>query len=101
MNTEALKIVRENFKMGYALTFADAMLIQQVIDFAMQAEPVTGWIKCSERMPEPHGETLLVWCRHAMQRGYYGGGNWWVIEGRWTPGERVTHWMPLPAAPEQ
>lgn len=41
MNNEALKIVRDNIKMGYVLTFADAMLIQQAIDFAMQAEPVT------------------------------------------------------------
>lgn len=45
MNIEALKAVRENFKMGYVLSFAEAMLIQQAIDAAIQsgnsAQPVT------------------------------------------------------------
>nr|DAG81899.1 MAG TPA: hypothetical protein [Caudoviricetes sp.] len=45
MNIEALKSVRENFKMGYVLSFAEAMLIQQAIDAALQsgnsAQPVT------------------------------------------------------------
>lgn len=37
MNIEALKAVRENFKMGYVLSFAEAMLIQQAIDTALQS----------------------------------------------------------------
>ena len=45
MNIEALKAVRENFKMGYVLSFAEAMLIQQAIDAAIQSgnseQPVT------------------------------------------------------------
>lgn len=37
MNIDALKAVRENFKMGYALSFAEAMLIQQAIDSVLQS----------------------------------------------------------------
>lgn len=37
MNIDALKAVRENFKMGYALSFAEAMLIQQAIDAVLQS----------------------------------------------------------------
>lgn len=68
MNNEALKIVRDNIKMGYVLTFADAMLIQQTIDFAMQAEPVT-----AATVPELTNaqclEFLTVAFRHATISG--------------------------------
>lgn len=44
MNIEAMKIVRDNLKMGHVLSFAEMMIIQQAIDAAMlqgKAEPVT------------------------------------------------------------
>ncbi|HHB6534174.1 TPA: hypothetical protein ACN787_002755 [Citrobacter freundii] len=35
MNIEAMKIVRDNLKMGHVLSFAEMMIIQQAIDAAM------------------------------------------------------------------
>lgn len=73
----------------------------------LEAGPVTGWIKCSERMP-PSKTPVIVGCwfgrnwatkwatylpghEDAQKSGFLMPG------GSWTP----THWMPLPAAPEQ
>lgn len=71
------------------------------------AEPVQGWIPCSERMPTPKTgvmvgcwfgrEWAVKWATYlpyhpdANQNGFLMPG------GSWTP----THWMPLPAAPQQ
>ncbi|HDR2753899.1 TPA: DUF551 domain-containing protein [Enterobacter asburiae] len=83
------------------------------------AEPVQGWIKCSERMPEMeievlaihveghqeivtvyHSDALQVACGHAyFDRSEY----WWVGDSLEDaePNGSFTHWMPLPAAPQQ
>lgn len=59
-----------------------------------------GWVACSERMPDGM-QTVIT------SNGFDIGQGWWDGEG-WNsfdshdvvPGE-VTHWMPLPAAPQQ
>ncbi|MEP9338670.1 DUF551 domain-containing protein [Enterobacter kobei] len=59
-----------------------------------------GWVACSERMPDGM-QTVIT------SNGFDIGQGWWDGEG-WNsfdlhdvvPGE-VTHWMPLPVAPQQ
>ena len=68
-------------------------------------EPVQGWIPCSERMPEEIGR---YWCyveeQNSLGKSHYqwncswNGDRWWVESEN---GGRVTHWMPLPASPQQ
>ncbi|HHQ3127685.1 TPA: DUF551 domain-containing protein [Klebsiella pneumoniae] len=66
-------------------------------------EIIPGWIPVSERMPEAEGH-YLVWanasridgnCDHLAIATYQGGE--WSNEFNWL----VTHWMPLPAAPQE
>ncbi|WP_302421223.1 DUF551 domain-containing protein [uncultured Citrobacter sp.] len=66
--------------------------------------PVTpdGWIPVSERMPEGSEEVLCTKefdgpCDWRKKVGYWLAGKWVVYGASWTP----THWMPLPAAPQQ
>ena len=69
------------------------------------AEPAKGWIPCSERMPEEIGR---YWCyveeQNCLGKSHYqwncswNGDRWWVESEN---GGCVTHWMPLPAAPQQ
>ncbi|MGK3245272.1 DUF551 domain-containing protein [Enterobacter kobei] len=62
-----------------------------------------GWVACSERMPEVEGH-YLVWANASKLEGYcnhqdiaaYQAGQW-SNEFGWL----VTHWMPLPTAPQQ
>lgn len=69
----------------------------------LKAGPVTGWIKCSERMPEQKqsnryiGLNLLLNERTVVQGGFDDGSFW--LDG--VRIDNVTRWMPLPAAPEQ
>ncbi|EMF8385303.1 DUF551 domain-containing protein [Klebsiella variicola] len=70
------------------------------------SEPATvpgKWIPVSERMPEAEGH-YLVWanasridgyCDHLAMATYQGGE--WSNEFNWL----VTHWMPLPADPQE
>lgn len=106
MNTDILKVVRDNIKMGYVLTFAEAMIIQQLIDEAMLNHPSSTdvWIPVSERLPEEGGR---YWCyveeQNSLGKSHYqwncawNGERWWVET---ETGGRVTHWQPLPAAPK-
>ncbi|EMM7402800.1 DUF551 domain-containing protein [Enterobacter hormaechei] len=86
----------------------------EIVEMAMLqgAEPVSnrdeltdGWVACSERMPEESGR---YWCyveeQNDLGKSHYqwncawNGKRWWVEH---EDGGRVTHWMPLPAAPQQ
>lgn len=61
-----------------------------------------GWVACSERMPMDGFDVLCAsefdgpgdWRRKV---GYWNCGKWVVYGASWTP----THWMPLPATPQQ
>lgn len=69
--------------------------------------PVTPdtWIPVSERMPDEIGR---YWCyveeQNSLGKSHYqwncswNGERWWIESDN---GGRVTHWMPLPAAPKQ
>lgn len=70
----------------------------------LKARPVTGWIKCSERMPGT-GQQVLATNRkiNVFEVAIFDTGS---ISGKeyfgTSSGKFVaTHWMPLPAAPEQ
>ena len=72
--------------------------------------PVTtdGWISCSERMPEIR-QTVIGWNGYAVRQCVYTRNEYAktqkgreprfeTLTGIW---HGVTHWMPLPAAPQQ
>ncbi len=83
----------------------------------LQAEPVSnsdeltdGWVACSKRMPSPSTGVIVAAPWQSAPGGY--AMKWatncpghpdadidgWIIPGAsWSP----THWMPLPAAPQQ
>ncbi|HIE1448086.1 TPA: DUF551 domain-containing protein [Serratia marcescens] len=55
------------------------------------------WIACSERLPETDGNYWGWWSDSKRQ------GPVWFTKGRYHDGFQsyeITHWMPLPAAPE-
>ncbi|HHK9580797.1 TPA: DUF551 domain-containing protein [Citrobacter braakii] len=64
-----------------------------------------GWIPVSERMPDEIGR---YWCyveeQNSLGKSHYqwncswNGERWWIESDN---GGRVTHWMELPAAPQQ
>lgn len=70
----------------------------------MPTASVQGWIPCTERMPEEIGR---YWCyveeQNSLGKSHYQWNCSW--NGELWGGEmmygRVTHWMPLPAAPQQ
>ena len=61
------------------------------------------WISVVDQLPRPH-ETVLVIRRNqrkhlSVECGYYIGSGDWRLGSRLT--RPVTHWMPLPALPEE
>ncbi|STB47770.1 DUF551 domain-containing protein [Citrobacter koseri] len=80
---------------------------------AQNDEPVSqsyklpvGWVACSERLPpegyEPDGGAVcyLVWQKNEVDCGpQYSISNVVFLRKHWE--KNFTHWMPLPAAPQQ
>ena len=65
---------------------------------AVQMIP-SAWIKCSERLPEPR--FAREWYLVALESGCVKTLAFEKAENRWhETGSPVTHWMPLPDAPE-
>lgn len=64
----------------------------------MPTAAVYGWIPCSERMPEAMVSVLATgdWFDYAVTA--WSGKEWLDFDDYEPP---VTHWMPLPAAPQQ
>lgn len=63
-----------------------------------KAEPAHGWIPCSERMPEV-GSTIMVY----MDKPQHSSTDYAIttFDKYGFSRAKVTHWMPLPAAPQQ
>lgn len=76
------------------------------ISSVVRSNATTGWIKVSDRLPEIQVPVLMrVTCgfRFNVEEGYYKGGSEWVNCWCSIRNENlypVTHWMPLPDAPE-
>lgn len=105
MNIEAMKIVRDNLKMGHVLSFAEMMIIQQAIDAAMlqgKAEPVTTayklpddfdfdrfndvvWLEAVASNPHMHSPTTSTIAMVALElnRKLDATGNSPVIQDGW------------------
>ncbi|MGZ8206531.1 DUF551 domain-containing protein [Enterobacter hormaechei subsp. xiangfangensis] len=71
------------------------------------AEPVSnrdelpdGWVACSERMPEGMTDVHIS-NGHDVGQGWWDGDTWQTQHDYYSVPGDVTHWMPLPAAPQQ
>lgn len=82
-----------------------AAMLQGKSEPVSQPYTLPQWIPCSERMPE---ETGRYWCyveeQNDLGKSHYqwncswNGNRWWVESEN---GGRVTHWQPLPSAPQE
>lgn len=68
----------------------------------LNAGPVTGWIKCSERMPVDR-DSVLLWDADLDDAlsGHYSHDTGNFYQAGMVVDNEITHWMPLPAGPEQ
>ena len=66
-----------------------------------QPEAPSGWIACSERMPPESTRVLVAHTGLSLfvRPGTWQDGEWWKDGGMALVGV-VTHWRPLPPAPE-
>lgn len=72
---------------------------QQIISEPVsQPYTLSEWIPCSERLPETDGNYWGWWSESKRQ-----GPVWFIksdLQAQFQSSE-ITHWMPLPAAPQQ
>lgn len=61
---------------------------------------IPSWIPVSDRLPES-GQRVIVFRKDGrVEQGVYLGVNgWWKVYG--TNTKSITHWMPMPAPPEE
>lgn len=66
--------------------------------------PLNEWISVEERLPEGHMQVLMWSARWGIaEAGSYYNSRFWVYNelGDGYVGDRITHWMPLPAPPNR
>lgn len=80
-----------------------AMLAQPVSGSYTLNSPVIpdGWIACSEQMPTPFVDVIASDGKQTFTAHFIDEADWWCLVSQLAeePGD-VTHWIPLPAAPE-
>ncbi|QMR57576.1 DUF551 domain-containing protein [Klebsiella michiganensis] len=94
---------------GIALDIYDAMLAAAphdtpALNSLQSVDGVTGgWIPVSERMPDENAEQQVLACFKGgdISTLYYFEGRWDDAYGIVPIRQDVTHWMPLPAAPQE
>lgn len=73
---------------------------------SIDAQPtVSRWIPVTERLPEPLVEVLIL-TQKAIGKSHVSAGQYSRLTGMWYIGgystqAKITHWMPLPDAPEE
>ena len=87
---------------GFAVWYADKLL-------AAGVTPVQGWIPVTERLPEICENVIVYVVYHSSRHvnvirsvvpAYYTEDGFWLY-GNGIRLQNVTHWMPLPDAPEE
>lgn len=94
---------------GIALDIYDAMIAAAphdtpALNSLQSVDSVTGgWIPVSERMPDENAEQQVLACFKGgdISTLYYFEGRWDDAYGIVPIRQDVTHWMPLPAAPQE
>jgi hypothetical protein len=84
----------------YNKDFAAAKIVRKdavaAVEMCIKEAPsVTGWIKCSDRLPDEIGKVLVI------DNGKIDINSWaGKYEGWYYTNKNITHWMPLPPKPE-
>ena len=65
------------------------------------ADKAQRWIPVNERVPEPNTETLVLTDAGSIRQGYIGHATGHWCSGGFVMVPTVTHWLPLPAAPQK
>ena len=86
-----------------ALDAFRAAMLQGAEHVSNRDELPEGWVACSERMPDENAEQEVLACFKGgdISTLYYFEGRWDDAYGIVPIRQDVTHWMPLPAAPQQ
>ena len=65
---------------------------------------MTKWISVEDRLPEYTTQAGGIEFVHVIGHGRFGPHEVMYCNGEWTsqfgPGDKITHWMPLPEPPE-
>ena len=75
-----------------------------LVEDAPTLTPLNEWISVEERLPEGHMQVLMWSAKWGIaEAGSYYNSRFWVYNelGDGYVGDRITHWMPLPAPPNR
>lgn len=110
---QALKKVNPDKRVHTEFRFTDVQvekLLEWLEDYKHMKSNISGWIPCSDRMPENGEEVLLAvavpWEKGKKPRVTFGrrydknGKRWWSVYYCTFSDNEVTHWMPLPEPPK-
>lgn len=85
---------------AYANSTDNKTLSNDIYNWVGEGNPVQKWIPVSERLPETSQRVIVCRKDGRVEQGVFMGVNgWWKVYG--TSTKAITHWMPMPAPPEE
>lgn len=78
--------------------------VRRIIESMPTHTPQNEWISVEDRLPEGHMQVLMWSAKWGIaEAGSYYNSRFWVYNelGDGYVGDRITHWMPLPAPPNR
>ena len=89
-------IISDDNEMEFTVHFKKYPGDEFACDYEDGVTPASDWVKCSERMPE-FDVLVLVVDQNGIDLGaIYDGDDWFLADSE----REITHWMPLPAPPQ-
>lgn len=77
----------------------ECSILGELIDMLKAAPGTEKWIPVSEQLPERFQPVIICRKGGKVETGWRDVNDWWRVYG--TRVKTVTHWMPMPEAPEE
>ena len=93
---EAVRVIESNRPTSGYTMLCEAL---DLAIAALQEQEDRRWIPVTERLPDPFERVIVCRDEGKVEQGYKDVSDWWKVYGTRT--KQVTHWMPLPTAPNK
>lgn len=100
-NASSVTTIAQSYKMAWNSCIAETKRLNAPHTTPIEPPGGAEWVKVSERMPHSDDLRCLVFCQDRIIRTGFTSYGDWALNGKYYAPDYVSHWLPLPAEPEE